>query len=74
MKNYLKILPAAAGIVMAFLGSTSEVSASENSTNEDAAVFGYCEGNENRVCSTTAQGSTTYGRWKEGPVIIETGN
>lgn len=40
MKNYLKILPAAAGIAMAFLGTTSEVSASENSTNEDAAIFG----------------------------------
>lgn len=73
MKNRLKILPVAAGIALAFLGTTSKVSASQNSTTEDVA-FGYCEGNENRVCSTTAQGSTTYGRWKEGPVIIETGN
>lgn len=66
MKNYFKILPVAAGLAFALLGTTSEATASVDSTTEEAA-FGFCEGNEDRTCSITAQGSTTKGRWKEGP-------
>ena len=63
MKNYLKMIPVVAGLVFATFASTGEAVAA---SSEDATAVGYCQGNENRICGTTAQGTTVYGRWKEG--------
>ncbi len=66
MKKFLRILPVIAGFGLALVGSSLSANTSMNN-KDDAPAFGFCEGNEQRVCGTTAQGTEVYGRWKEGP-------
>lgn len=64
MKNYLKILPVVAGLALAIIGTPTTA---KESKNTEAAAYGFCQGDENRLCGTTLQGTKVYGRWKEGP-------
>lgn len=66
MKNYLKMIPVIAGLALATIGSTSDVKAENSSSVDDATTVGYCD-NSSRLCGETAQGTTLYGRWNEGP-------
>ncbi len=58
MKNVLKIAFVALGFTAAILATTNIAFANKK-------TGGRCEGDELRVCGTTAGGTTVYGYWTE---------